>query len=184
MFRLGSCASFEFKAALIFGKSTIARFKKPTKQAAPSRFGTAHRSRFSRNQLESPIWPSGWHIVRFPCPRLNEFPTRAGPSEIAGVPRARSCSLMRPACCRVTDFSDTPPTLLPRLQILQPLGIHLRGAFAAFRLAQILMKNNSRRFVGRSSSRKCGIKLSRARSFPRSVHRLRSRSSFVPPAAA
>jgi hypothetical protein len=32
---------------------------------------------------EFPIWTSGSHIVRFSCPRHNEFTIRADPNEIS-----------------------------------------------------------------------------------------------------
>ncbi len=48
-------------------------------------------------------------IVRFSCPRHNEFAPRAGPSEIGGVPTARFCP------------SDEP-RLLPRNRVNQDLG--------------------------------------------------------------
>src|ERR1019366_3835087 len=38
---------------------------------------------------ESSIWTSNSRIVRFSFPGHNEFATRAGPSEISGVPKAR-----------------------------------------------------------------------------------------------
>jgi len=72
---------------------------------------------------EFPIWTSDSRIVRFSCPRHNEFANRAGPGEIAGFRRLVFARLTSPACCRGIDFSDTAPTLLTRAQILQPQSV-------------------------------------------------------------
>jgi hypothetical protein len=68
--------------------------------------------------LEFPNNTYRLRILRFFCPRHNKFATRAGLSKIGGVPTARYGPPTTSACRRVTDFSDTAPTLLPQPQDL------------------------------------------------------------------
>src|ERR1019366_8605587 len=58
-----------------------------------------------------------WSVNNLRC---GTAATRAGPSEVTRFRRLVFARLTPPACCCVTDFSDTAPTFLLRLQILQP----------------------------------------------------------------
>jgi hypothetical protein len=48
-----------------------------------------HRTK-STVYLEFPIWTSVSRILRFSCPRHNEFAIKADHTEIIGVPTAKS----------------------------------------------------------------------------------------------
>src|SRR5712691_10833828 len=56
----------------------------------------------------------------FPVLYTTNLPPKQAPSEISEVPTPRLCRLTSPACRHANDFSDTAPTLIPQLQILQP----------------------------------------------------------------
>src|SRR6266851_7828943 len=75
---------------------------------------TPSHDHFHRYQLGFPIWLTFWRIVRLSCPRHNEFVTRAGPSEISGVPTARFCPSDEPRLLPRNRFlrhcSDPPPS--------------------------------------------------------------------------
>ena len=55
-----------------------------------------------------------------PALGTTNFPPEQAPARSAVFRRLVFARLTGLACCRVIDFSDTAPTLLPRLQILQP----------------------------------------------------------------
>src|ERR1019366_7822238 len=56
-------------------------------------------------------------------PSTQRIRHQSRPQRDRGVPTTRFCRLTGLACCRVTDFSDTNPTLLPWPQILQPQSV-------------------------------------------------------------
>src|ERR1019366_138315 len=53
----------------------------------------SHATLCSTSHPEFPIRTSVSPIVRFPCPRHNEFANRADPREVSGIPTARYCCL-------------------------------------------------------------------------------------------